>query len=246
MKTAKLFNRGVIRLSGPDKFDFLQGIVTQDMRLVSAQHAVYSCFLTPQGRYLADFFIIQQGDDWLFELDHRLIDDLIKRMSIYKLRSKVAFEDVSNQYAVYAFWDGIPTLLENHILYQDPRFAHLGYRMIVSHDAHIEAADNYNAWRLQNGIPEFGKLVPERSLMLESNMDLLHAISFDKGCYMGQEVTARTHYRALLKKALLPVRFEDGTIILTLVPLENLHDGDTVTIDGQTGNVFFPDWFTRQ
>jgi folate-binding protein YgfZ len=264
MSSAHLSHRGVIRVSGADKADYLQGIITQDVRLIAPDRLLYSCFLTPQGKYLADFFITQIGEDWYIDVDKSLLDDLLKRMNMYRLRSKVELQDVSSQFSILAFWnDGAP-----EGVLADPRAPEAGWRMFAPADM-AGGQDDYNLWRLQHGLPDTGDFLRERSMMLECNMDLLHAVSFDKGCYMGQELTARTHYRALIKKRLLPIRFESevqaafdtpvqmndkpiGLLrtthknhALALLNLENLEDGATVTVDGQAGQVFFPDWFTR-
>ena len=264
MSSAHLSHRGVIRISGADKADYLQGIITQDIRLIATDRLLYSCFLTPQGKYLADFFITQIGEDWFIDVDQSLLADLLKRMSMYRLRSKVELEDVSSQFNILAFWDGDAP--ENTLA--DPRTPKTGWRMFAPIDV-TAGQEDYNLWRLQNGLPDTGDFLRERSMMLECNMDLLHAVSFDKGCYMGQELTARTHYRALIKKRLLPIRFEGDVKVpfdtpvqmndkpigllrtsyknyaLALLNLEKLEDGAQVTVDGQIAQVFFPEWFIQ-
>lgn len=261
-----LEHRGVIKISGADKEEFLQGIITQDVRKISPDTLVYSCFLTPQGKYLADFFITEMASDWYFDVDHALLEDLIKRLTIYKLRSRVMIENVSEQFKICALWNG----QKPAGCLVDPRTSQIGGRAFISPDrATMFEQGDYNYWRLQNGLPDTNDFIRERSMMLESNMDLLNAVSFDKGCYMGQELTARTHYRALIKKRLLPLRFsKDATISfdaevrqedkvighmrsqhgdhgLALLQLEHAKDGLPVTVEGAEATVFFPEWFIQ-
>lgn len=263
--------RGLIKVSGEDKLDFLQGIVSNDMRLVGEDSLVYACFLTPQGKYLADFFVFQYGDDWLIDVDAALTTDLIRRMTMYKLRSKVTLTDVSDDFNVYAFWGDIDTTLP---ALNDPRCEAIGKRGYFPADQAINFDNNdiqgdYPLLRLQNGLPEFKDFERERSSMAEVNMDLLNAISWDKGCYMGQELTARMHYRGLAKKRLLPIRaaeditsvfdtpIKEGTktighlrtsyknYALALISLDTLEKSKTATIDGQEVTILLPDWFVK-
>jgi folate-binding protein YgfZ len=260
-----LEQRGIIAISGADKADYLQGIITQDVRLINAEHMIYSCFLTPQGKYLADFFITQYEDMWLLDVDYRLKDDLIKRLALYRLRSRVTLEDVSDQYKVFVSWANA-SVSEGFM--RDPRHESLGWRKIVKNDQDdfVQHGD-YILWCYQNGVPSYNDFISERSMMLEYNMDLLNALSFDKGCYMGQELTARTHYRGLIKKRLLPIKFDDTEIVdfesavqkdnitigamrssykgfgLAVLQLDNLHDGDSVMVNDHSAKIFFPEWF---
>jgi tRNA-modifying protein YgfZ len=264
MACAALTHRGVIRISGEDKTDFLQGIVTQDIRRVSSDKLLYGCFLTPQGKYLVDFFITERDGAFLLDVDRSLIADFIKRLTMYKLRSRVVIEDVSDHYHVTAYWQERP---ESSLALEDPRAPNIGWRSMDTEK--IEAHDNYALWQLQNGLPDVGDFLRERTTMLESNMDLLNAVSFDKGCYMGQELTARTHYRGLIKKRFFPIRFESDVSIafetpvekeskiigqtrtqrndwaMAVLQLENLQNGDVVTAGGHTAKVAFPTWFDR-
>jgi folate-binding protein YgfZ len=257
-----LSHRGVFRVSGADKLDFLQGITSQDMRNVSPDKWLYGCFLTPQGKYLVDFFITAVGDDFLLDVDKALLSDFIKRLTMYKLRSKIMLEDVSAQYRIHAFKNGGQG-------FADPRWNGLGARLITTDDL-PDDGDDYALWLMQNGIPDTLDFERERTAMLEANMDLLNAISFDKGCYMGQELTARTHYRGLVKKRFLPLKFsgdvsfekdapvsQDGKTIgfirrshknyaLAKVELEAAEKNSRVTVGDQNAEIIFPAWFATQ
>jgi folate-binding protein YgfZ len=264
MSHQTLTHRGVIKVSGVDKVEFLQGIISNDVRLIDENKAIYSWFLTPQGKYLADFFIVAKGDDWFLDVDQSLLDDLMRRLAIYKLRSKVTLENVSHEYKVVAYWEVKPD--NNTILYFDPRLSQLGWRaLVITDQLPIEDEADYNYWRLQHGVPDSCDFIRERSIMLECNMDLLNAISWDKGCYMGQELTARTHYRALIKKRLIPLRFQGDidlpmdtpilrngkeigvlrschrNLAIALLALESLQDGEILMAETYPAQVCFAD-----
>jgi folate-binding protein YgfZ len=189
-------------------------------------------------------------------------------LNMFKLRSKVTLSDVSDRYAVYAAWSG-DTATDGAIVYTDPRLAALGQRIITRQPIETNATLNdYHAWRIQHGVPDVTDFELERTALLEANLDLLHGISFDKGCYMGQELTARTHYRGLVKKRLLPfsfsgaapaydadlrlndvvigqVRSTAGGYGMSLLKLEFADQAwaGGVTVDGQAVEVLKPAWF---
>lgn len=221
MFVAALPNRGIIRVSGEDARSFLQGVITNDINLVNEKSAVYACFLTPQGKYLADFFVYPHLDGVLLDVDKKILSELLKRMSLFKLRSRVVLEDVSDQYTVTAIWG---TGLHPEHAVADPRASVMGYRMLNG-AAEGETGDYY-AWQMQNGIADVGDFERERTTMLEANMDFLNAISFTKGCYLGQEITARMHYRGLVKKRFLPLVLSEARHIVADTPITR--DGKTI------------------
>ncbi len=265
---SSLPQRGIVKISGQDKFDFLQGIVTNDVRLVADDHLVYSCFLTPQGKYLADFFIFQIEDDWFVDIDRALVGFFIARVGMYKLRSRVILEDVSQEYKVLGFWGSKKPSLS---VLKDPRSDNAGWRGYFRSQEAVQTGTltqgDYEAWRIQSGFPELRDFERERSTMAETNMDLLNAVSWNKGCYIGQELTARVEHRGLIKKRLVPIKtVEDITSVfdtpvlikektvgqlrstyknhgLALMRLDDLKNGSTVTIDGQNAVIHVPSWF---
>lgn len=203
MKTAFLPHRGVIKISGPDGRAFLQGLITNDA--LKLEHAMYACLLTPQGKFLYDFFLYAVGDDILLECEREAVPSLLKKLSLYRLRSKVTLEDISDVTNVYASWEGgdlrgIP----------DPRLPVLGARLLISDEQTTTATeDDYITLCYTHGVPYHSRdLIADKSIPLESGLDELHAIAWDKGCYMGQELTARTKYRGLVRKRLFPVTIE--------------------------------------
>lgn len=221
--------RGVIAVSGDDRGAFLQGLVSNDVRRVAADRAVYAALLTPQGRYLHDFFIAAIGDALYLDCEAARRDDLTRRLSLYKLRAKVTLADATEQFAVALLFGGdvlsrcgLPEeagrakALDGGCLYVDPRLAGLGARAILPREQAVQilaglgtlagSTDDYDRLRLSLGVPDGSRdLAVEKALLLENGFDELNGIDWQKGCYMGQELTARTKYRGLVKKRLLPV-----------------------------------------
>lgn len=225
-----LSERGVIAIGGDDRVTFLQGLVSNDIRLCSPTRAIYTWFMTPQGKYLHDFLVIETGDALLLDVEAPRREDLLKRLKMYKLRSKITLEDRTGTLAVAAVYGGealrslglagaergsvLP--LGTGFALADPRKAELGGRVILPAgeiDATLTPAGlvaapfaDYDTLRLELGVADGSRdLVPERSIALENDMDTLGALSWDKGCYMGQELNARTKYRGLTKKRLVTV-----------------------------------------
>lgn len=224
-------NRGILKVSGEDRIPFLQGLLTQDMRLLTENRTLYSAFLTPQGRFLHDFFVSLWGEDIYLECERDRIPDLKKRLTLYRLRSKVALEDISQQYKIYALF-GKGTLLGLDLppevgaafprwggkIYVDPREIHIGARGILPiseapsdmfQDFEETPFETYDIFRLNLGLPDGSRdMALERAIPLECGLDDLNAIGWDKGCYLGQELTARTKHRGLVRKRYFPVTFE--------------------------------------
>lgn len=207
---AHLPQRGVVEISGPDRVAFLQGLVSGNAERAAPGRAVWSALLTPQGRYLAEFFILATDDSLLLDAPRDAIPDLIARLSRFRLRSKVTLADRSTEYAVHVGWDGA-TPPPPAIAAADPRLPGAGLRILAA--APIAGAVGPEAWlgrRLALGLPEHDDLEPDKTLLLEAGFDELDGIDWDKGCYMGQELTARTRYRGLVKRRLLPIVAEAG------------------------------------
>jgi folate-binding protein YgfZ len=221
--------RGILRIAGEDRVPFLQGLVTNDVTKAAAGHAVYSALLTAQGRFLHDFFIIPEADALLIDCEAERRADLTRRLTMYKLRAKVTIEDRTASLAVLLLWGknaftalslppdpGAIRLEENQPIFVDPRMPSLGARAIVPAERAAKwiiergftMADetDYDRHRIALGVPDGSRDLPvERALLLENGFDELHGIDWDKGCYIGQEVTARMRYRSLVRKRLLPV-----------------------------------------
>lgn len=223
---AILEDRGVLAISGPERASFLQGLVSNDIDKAVPGHAVYAALLTPQGKYLHDFFVSvaitrEDGVTLLLDCERAGLGALQKRLSMYKLRADVTLEDRSGDLSVAAiFGEGsAEATLEGVAVYADPRLAKAGVRCVLAkteartilEKAGFTAAEpvDYDRLRLSLGLPDATRdLIPEKSTLLENGFDELNGVDWDKGCYMGQELTARTKYRGLVKKRLMPVRLD--------------------------------------
>jgi len=208
---AVLEDRGVVSVSGEDAGKLLQGIVTNDMDLLATQPAIHAALLTPQGKMLLEFFVVNASGGFLLETARDKTGDLVKRLSMYKLRAKVAIEDRSRECAVLAGW-GAPTAGSDAagVVFPDPRLAALGQRRLVPRpigSSEISAtAAEYHAHRIALGVPEGGKdYVPGDTFPHEALLDQLHGVSFTKGCYVGQEVVSRMEHRSTARKRVVPV-----------------------------------------
>jgi folate-binding protein YgfZ len=250
--------RGLLRLSGPDRIAFLQGLVTNDVAAVASDRAVYGFLLTPQGKFLHDFFMIADGESLLLDCEADRRDDLLRRLILYRLRAKVVIADASAEFTVWATPDraGFPA---GAIVFDDPRAAGLGLRALAPAGAAPEATpgafDAYERLRISLAAPDGSRdMEVGKSILLENNIDFLNGVAWDKGCYIGQELTARTHYRGLVKRRLVPVHIDGitppvgtplieagveigemrgsrGNIGLALVRLERLRSGGAIATE---------------
>ncbi|MES2712259.1 MAG: folate-binding protein [Pseudomonadota bacterium] len=210
MPIAHLPNRAAIELSGEDRVTFLQGLVSHDVTLAAPGRAVFAALLTPQGKWLADFFILSDGERLFLETEAAGAADLVQRLSRFRLRAKVALR-VAPEFAVHAAWGGA-TAPEGTIAAPDPRAPEAGLRILATAPVATDAsAEDWDAHRLALGLPGAADMEPGQTVLLEANFDTLDGISWTKGCYMGQELTARTRYRGLLKRRLVPVMV-DGAL----------------------------------
>jgi len=201
----KLENRAVLRLSGSETSDFLQGLVTNDVMDAAEGNAVYGALLTPQGKFLFDMIIVADGDDLLLDIEAERKTQLMQRLMMYKLRADVTIseEDAS----VWALWDG---QADSGIPYPDPRHKALHQRVISKEDPCTTAEalpfEAYEERRIRHGVPDGSRdMIVEKYFWLETAAEKLNGVSFDKGCYVGQELTARMKHRTNLKKMLVPV-----------------------------------------
>jgi folate-binding protein YgfZ len=207
MPSAFLDDRGLLRIAGEDARSFLQGLVTCDMDKISPQAAGFGALLTPQGKILFDFLIIEDADGFLLDVDASLASALIKRLSMYKLRARVTITEELHL-GVLALWDGA---VSDGVEYDDPRHAGLGRRALLPRDDAHKAAtatrDDYEAHRIICSVPRggvdfaYGDVFPH-----DADMDLIHGVDFKKGCYVGQEVVSRMAHRGAARKRIVPVR----------------------------------------
>lgn len=205
---AELPARGVIEVAGADRVSFLNGLVSNDVARAAPGQAVWAALLTAQGRYLADFFIYFDGERLLLETQASAVAGLVQRLNRFRLRAAVRIEDVSATFQTYAVWHGMPP--EVPVTAPDPRLHEAGYRLLSAGALRTTAtAEEYAVFRLGLGLPDGPPdLEPEKTLLLEAGFDELNGVDWQKGCYMGQELTARTKYRGLVKRRLVPVRLD--------------------------------------
>ena len=213
--------RAVLRVSGADRIDFLQGIVSNDVAKAGENRGVWAAFLTPQGKYLHDFFLASDGKSILLDCERARADDLRKRLRRYTLRSDARVEAAGDLVVALTSADPAPAS-GIAACFLDPRHRDARYRLIgtrgtleqVMAAAGLAPADplEWDRHRLALGLPDGSRdMEVERSTLAEGNIDLLGGIDWEKGCWMGQEVTARMHYRGLAKRRLAPMR-ADGPV----------------------------------
>lgn len=213
MNIHKLDYRKLIKISGADSFKFLQNLLSNDIDKVNERTLQYNLLLTPQGKISYDFFIFKYLQEFYLDCPAKFLEDIKKKFQIYKLHSDVQIE--SSDISVFITNEDLKTYC-----YSDPRHSNLGYRyydFVKSQEANTNLDINmhkiYDEHRLQCLVPEFEiDFMPEEFFPLDLGMDKLNAISFNKGCYVGQEVTARMNYRGKRRKYLEYINLDDYKI----------------------------------
>ncbi|MCC1482646.1 YgfZ/GcvT domain-containing protein [Roseibaca sp. Y0-43] len=219
-------DRAIIRVSGEDPAKFLQGLVSNDTRKLASDGIVYAAMLTPQGKYLADFFLVAEGPDILVDVATPLVDDLFKRLSMYKLRAPVtlAREDMPVSRGTGPAPAGA---------LRDPRHPDLGWRAYGV--ALPEDGTDWDALRVAHCVSETGiELQPNDTFILEAGFARLNGVDFRKGCYVGQEVTARMHHKTELRKGFATVRLSGQAPVGTTIETDGKPVGTLFT---QSGNL---------
>jgi len=258
-------SRALVRFGGAEAVDFLNDLITADAATIPEGQLRPAMLLTPQGRVLFDLLISRDGDDLVIELDRERRAEFIKKMTLYRMRRAVTI--TADDRAVEVNINGDDGLI-------DPRFDGSVRRVYAASDQDDQPAINpqdetlWQAYRYRHGVAEGANdLPPEKALPLEARLDLNDGISFQKGCYIGQEVTARTRYRGLIKRSYLPVRLnqpietpcdvmaegrlagevlglvqdEDGWLGLASIRLDALAAETALTADGQAITPLFPE-----
>ena len=192
-------DRRILRLSGPDTIEFLQGLVTNDVKRLE-QGAVYAALLTPQGKYIADFFLIPDGEAVLLDVAEALGDTLAQRLAMYKLRAKVEIAQTDLH-----CHRGTGPLPDDG--FADRRHPDLGWRAYRA-EPQIGDSTDWDALRVAHVIPESGVELTPDTFILEAGFERLNGVDFRKGCYVGQEVTARMKHKTELRKGLAQVIVE--------------------------------------
>ncbi len=217
--------RSLYRLTGKDVLAFLQGLVTNDvLPLGKGPGIVWTALLTPQGKYLADFFVVNTGSDLVLDLPSGLAEATVKRLSMYRLRADVQIAPLALS-VIRGLGAAPPGALP------DPRHPALGWRAYGA--AGPEAEVDWDAIRVAHAIPESGvELIPEETFILEAGFEALHGVNFRKGCYVGQEVTARMKHKTELRKGLTVVAIEGAAPVGTPILAEGRDVGRLFTQSG--------------
>ena len=208
-----------LEISGQDSVPFIQNLITNDINKCKENHFVYSCLLTPQGKFFADFFIFKNKEKYFFEVNDIFYENFLNKLNMYKLRSNIKIEEIKLFYSFIIFGE---LEINNHyeILNFDPRNNNIGKKLIqydplIKFNEKIIEIDEkkYHEILIKNKVPYSPfDLQENKSLLLENNFDNINAISWNKGCFIGQEITARMKYRALLKKQLYALELISGKI----------------------------------
>lgn len=238
MKAALLPDRGVVKVAGDDARKFLNGLLTADVGKVAPGRPAFAALLTPQGKIIADFLVVEaapeDGGGFFLDCPRALTKTVVDRLSFYKLRAKVAVADLSDGLGVMAVWDGTGET-EYGLVFGDPRLPALGARVILPPETAAEAAadlgadlvdaERYEAHRIALGVPRggldfaYGDAFPH-----DANMDQLHGVDFAKGCYVGQEVVSRMEHRGSARTRIVGALCPEGTP----------EDGVSITAGGKT------------
>jgi len=207
-----LEDRSVIAVKGTDARSFLQGLISNDMEDCSPSKGIYAALLTPQGKILFEFFVTEDEDRFVVDCAAARAPDLVKRLTFYKLRAKVDIA-LAPDLKVAAAWDGPPPVADRVAAFADPRLPELGVRLIGSlpqlHStlANIQTGD-YRGHVLDLGVPDSADVPPDTVFALDAGFEELGAVDFRKGCYVGQEVTARMKHRASARRRFLIAHVE--------------------------------------
>jgi folate-binding protein YgfZ len=223
MQAALLPDRGVVKVVGDDARRFLNGLVTNDMAKVTPATPRFAALLTPQGKIIVDFVVVEapaeDGGGFFIDCPRALATTLVEKLNFYKLRAKVICEDLSDALGVMAVWDGVGDS-EYGLSYPDPRLSKLGWRvMLPPHlageaaadlGANLSDADDYESHRIALGVPRGGlDFIYADTFPHEADMDQLNGVDFDKGCYVGQEVVSRVEHRASARSRVVPIAYDE-------------------------------------
>lgn len=218
--------RAILKVTGADATSFLQGLVTVDMRKLDQQRIMYAALLTPQGKYLADFFLLSTDGAILIDVDAALGPDLQQRLTRYKLRAAVEITPAEMPVS-----RGTGPAPDGALA--DPRHPALGWRLYGT--ALADDGTDWDALHVAHCIPQTGfELVPNETFILEAGFEQLGGVDFRKGCYVGQEVTARMHHKTELRKGLTLVTLDAPVPFGTPITVADKDAGQVLTRSGLT------------
>jgi folate-binding protein YgfZ len=236
MESLHLKDRAIIALEGGEAREFLQGLITNDVGLLAPGRGLYAALLTPQGKILFDFLVAEGDGALLLDCAADHAEGLLKRLTMYRLRAKIGIA-LRPQLSVYAGLSGRPA--ERAVSFPDPRLPALGLRSIgavAEMPDFLEGPAAYHAERVALGVPEGGDFGSDKIFALDAGLDELHGVSFDKGCYVGQELTARMKHRGTARKRILGLKAESplpppGTAVMS----EAAEIGEILSVYGSAG-----------
>ncbi|KAG7304967.1 hypothetical protein JYU34_010385, partial [Plutella xylostella] len=293
-----LQNKRLLKITGPEVSVFLQGLITNDMGHFESVKSMYAMFLNNKGRVLYDTLVHKwDGEDsYLLETDKKTVDQLQKHLKIYKLKRQVKIEDVNEDLKLWVLLSPSLSTADLEIsldkkfnIYKDPRLVELGYRVVASSslagkdiataigkDVELDDSEEvYRHLRYKLGVSEGADdLPPGTTFPLEANCDYLHGVSFHKGCYIGQELTARVHHTGVVRKRIMPLRFTkkgaqsleqdlvitagekkanvgklrgvSGEYALGLLRIKEALDAKVLTVGDYEAEVVKPSWWPRE
>ncbi len=227
-------SRAILAVNGADRIPFLQGILTQDITKLAGDGIQFAALLSPQGKILHDMFLIADGERILVDTTARYVETLLKRLAMYKLRAQVAIENISTQYGVRYGEGGLA----------DPRHPALPKRCYAAFSATADASAAIHSATLALGIPDSAvDFAPDDVVALDAGYDLLNAMSFTKGCYVGQEVTARMHYKNIARRGFYILTSDIMPRRLVLLKFEAVEAANgLVTVDNISYHAQLPAW----
>ena len=220
-----------LEISGLDSITFIQNLITNDINKSGKNEFIYSCLLTPQGKFLSDFFIYKKNEKFILEINEKFYENFLNKINLYKLQSKVKIAELYSKYSFVIFSE-TKVKSKYEIFNYDPRNKLIGKKLItneplVKFNLILNEINEktYHEILIKNKIPYSPyDLEENKSLLLENNFDNINAISWDKGCFIGQEITARMKYRSLLKKKLYSLKILNGSISVGEKVIQNNQD----------------------
>jgi len=282
-KLELLSNKSLIKIEGDGIYDYCQGLMTNDIFRLKTEKSLFTMILNSKGRVLYDCLVYKIDDHLLLECEKDAASDLIKYLRMFLLRRKINI-NILDDTSVWVLFSSTPMdmKLNSVSVFNDPRLPILGQRIIsdktscIRSEIFLDERDNkftYQQWRYTNGVAEGSELLKGQSFPLEMNCDYLNGISFNKGCYVGQELTARTHHTGVTRKRIMPLIFDDtptgldldadiynksdsgvkrppgklrglcGKIGIALLRIDECLKAERLIVGGYTAKTFIPNWW---
>ncbi len=247
----------IIKITGSDKFKFLQGIISNDIYLLKNKTSIYSAILSPQGKFISDFIISTHDDNFYIEINNNNLEEILTKFSLFKLKSNVSFKVIENAKIILSNMNFI-NIIKNHAkAFFDPRFNEF-FTRIYLFESNIKFKSNkikthkltekeFKELRLRHGIPDFQvDKISNKSFLMEMRFDKLNGLSWDKGCYLGQEVTARMYYRKKISKKIFQIKINLNTNIEDKVLFDDDEVGVITSHDNKNGFAYLDNKLSKK